>query len=164
MSDVYDKDTLIQQLSICACLHYELTTYTVWVVLWNLGHITITYTFCEIWNTVHRLVSCVESIYGTEWIALASGLNKAIDFLTKSVHNRRTSTGHCRPDDRSLFSAAISWLRDAEAITKVISYSDRKPGMVGQSGEVKRQMRAIIILQPLLKVMRSHCAIIYFHE
>jgi hypothetical protein len=103
----------------------------------NSGHITITKTLCEIWNRFHRLGSCVESICGTGWLGLTSGLNKAIDFLTKSVHNRCTSSSHCRTDHRSLFSAAISWLRAAEAITEVISYSDRDPGTVGQSGEVK---------------------------
>jgi len=33
VSDGYDKDMLIQQLSMCACLQCEPTTYTVWVVL-----------------------------------------------------------------------------------------------------------------------------------
>jgi hypothetical protein len=33
VSEGYDRNTLIQQLSICACLQYEPTTYTAWVVL-----------------------------------------------------------------------------------------------------------------------------------
>jgi hypothetical protein len=33
VSDGCDKDTLIQHLSMCACLRYEPTTYTVWVIL-----------------------------------------------------------------------------------------------------------------------------------